>query len=646
MKTDFVIVGNMNVGKSTIFSWLSHTNVQNINIPGITLSVRKGKLKGLSGNIYDTPGIHSIFSSNEDERASRDIFLLPETRDSIKGLILVADAKNLKRSIAIALQYAEYGFPLVFNINMIDELASRGIEIDYSRLSELLGISVCTTIANEGIGVENLKSELENVSPLKKRITYPDKIEEFIALVDKLICQGGISTRIIALLLLTEDQCVDSYINDNCGGIELKQLKQLVKEYQSHVPSSMDIFLEKIYHREAALIVEEVQTVDPPTKNPFIHKLGDWCTQMSTGIPIAMIVVILVYLFVGSFAATFLVDNINSILFENTIIPALDKAVQVIPSEFLRDLLMDPDFGVLPTGVFLALGLVLPVIFCFYIAFGILEDSGYLPRISILMDKVFRKMGLNGKACIPLVMGFSCITMALLTTRMLNSEKEKNISSFLLFLCMPCAPLLAVMLVILDKMPFYTTVVVFGILFAQVLIAGYFANKIIPGMRSSMIMEIPVMRVPKLLSVIQMASKKTYHFMNEAIPIFIMASVAIFLFQRAGGLGMLENSLGPMMNATLGLPEKSIQVFMKTMIRRESGAAELERLADVYTNLQLVVNLIVMTLIAPCINAIIVLFKERGIQVGSIILSTVVIYAILIGSAVNYTCHLFGITFV
>ncbi len=217
MKTDFVIVGNMNVGKSTIFSWLSHTNVQNINIPGITLSVRKGKLKGLSGNIYDTPGIHSIFSSNEDERASRDIFLLPETRDSIKGLILVADAKNLKRSIAIALQYAEYGFPLVFNINMIDELASRGIEIDYSRLSELLGISVCTTIANEGIGVENLKSELENVSPLKKRITYPDKIEEFIALVDKLICQGGISTRIIALLLLTEDQCVDAYINDNCG---------------------------------------------------------------------------------------------------------------------------------------------------------------------------------------------------------------------------------------------------------------------------------------------------------------------------------------------------------------------------------------------------------------------------------------------
>jgi len=646
MKKNFVIVGNMNVGKSTLFQGLTLTNGDSVNIPGTTLRVKGGRIKGSDITLYDTPGIHSIFSANEDERASRDIFLLPAIRENTNGLALVADAKNLKRSIAIALQYAEYGLPMVFNVNMIDEASSRGIDIDYARLSEILGVDVFTTIANEGIGIEKLKSGLKKASVFKKKITYPDEIEEFIALLEKLIATPGqISTRSIALLLLANDPGVESYIKETCGDAQSNQLKQLAKEYGDQAPYSMDIFFENLYHKEAERIVSQVLTVHPPSKNPFIHQFGDWCTQMSTGIPIALMIVAVMYLFVGSFAATFLVDNINTLLFENMLIPALEKLVQFIPMEFLRDMIMDPDFGVLPTGVFLALGLVLPVIFCFYIAFGILEDSGYLPRISILLDKVFKKMGLNGKGVIPLVMGFSCITMALLTTRMLNSEKERNIASFLVFLCMPCAPLLAVMLVILDKMPLYATITVFVTLFAQVLIAGYLANKVLPGIRSSMIMEIPVMRIPKVWNVVKMAAKKSYHFMKEAIPVFIFASIAVFLFQRAGGLEVLEHSLGPWIDTVLGLPEKSIQVFIKTMIRRESGAAELQHLSGAYTNLQLVVNLLVMTLISPCVNAIIVLFKERGMRVGSTIVFTGVVYALIIGSAMNYTCRFFGITF-
>ena len=143
-------------------------------------------------------------------------------------------------------------------------------------------------------------------------------------------------------------------------------------------------------------------------------------------------------------------------------------------------MIIDPDFGILPTGVFLALGLVMPVLFCFYLIFGILESSGYLPRLSILLDKVFRKMGLNGKGVIPLVMGFSCVTMAILTTRLLDKKKEKNIATFLLLLGMPCAPLIAVMFIILDKMPFSATLTIFGIIFTQTFIAGFAANKILP----------------------------------------------------------------------------------------------------------------------------------------------------------------------
>jgi len=254
-------------------------------------------------------------------------------------------------------------------------------------------------------------------------------------------------------------------------------------------------------------------------------------------------------------------------------------------------------------------------------------------------------MGLNGKGVIPLVMGFSCVTMAILTTRLLDTKKEKNIATFLLLLGMPCAPLIAVMLVILDKMPFSATLTIFGIIFAQTFIAGFMANKILPGQGSPLIFEIPPMRLPKPMQVIKSAAHKTYFFIKEAIPIFVYASLFVFLFERIGGLEVAEKLLHPLTNSLMGLPEKSVQVFIKTIIRRESGATELEHLSGIYTNLQLVVNLLIMTFLTPCINAIIVLFKERGKKTAALIIVTVIIYAILMGSLVNHVCLALGITF-
>ncbi|HIJ77819.1 MAG: ferrous iron transporter B [Desulfobulbaceae bacterium] len=644
-KANYIIVGNMNVGKSTLFARMRGAEGISVNIPGSTISVRKGGISGQNGHIYDTPGIHYIFSSNEDERASRDILLSPKLQEEGIGIIMVADAKNLKRSIAIFLQYAEYGLPMIFVVNMIDEAASRGIEIDYHRLSEQLGVELSTTIAREGLGIRELAAKLPAITPRQKRLRYSDQVEKFLDLVCRLLKQAKVSPRAVGLLLLCGDQGVEAYIQRQFGEELLLQLKQLAEEYSQKDPVAFEISLANIYQREASWIAAAAQKVEPPSRHPFILTLGDWCTKLSTGIPIAFTVVALMYLFVGSFGATFLADSINRIIFEGTLIPWINHITASIPSPFIKGMIADPDFGVLPSGIFLALGLVLPVIFCFYLAFGMLEDSGYLPRLSILLDRIFQKMGLNGKGVIPLVMGFSCVTMALLTTRVLNTEKEKNIASFLLFLCMPCAPLIAVMFVVLDKMPISATITVFGMIFLQILIAGYLADKILPGSRSPLLLEIPTMRVPKFYQVIKMASAKTFFFMKEALPVFVYASLAVYMFKWVGGLDLLEQSLGPIIGQVMGLPEKSVQVFIKTMIRRESGAAELEHLSGFYTNLQLVINLLVMTFIAPCLNAIIVLFKERGWLVASIIIGTVIFYAIAVGSIMNYTCHFFGITF-
>jgi ferrous iron transport protein B len=635
----------MNVGKSSLFSWLCATETASMNFPGTTVSLAAGQIKSLNATAYDTPGIYSIFSANEDEKVSRDILLPQESFTPISSILLVADAKNMKRSLAIALQYAEYGLPMLIDVNMIDEAAARGIEIDFEKLSEILGVDICTSIAREGIGVRRILSKLKSPRIAKKLINYPDWVDRFIDIIEKRCKNSEISSRVIGLLLLAGDKSIEKYLVPKYGAQFFKELKNLATDYHKDDAETFRALIVNLYNKKAEQIVKEIQQVEPPRKNPHLVTFGDWCTQLHTGIPIAITVLVLVYLFVGSFGATFLVDTINGTIFEGFLIPWVTKLLEPIPSQFFRDMFVDPDFGILPTGVFLALGLVMPVLFCFYLVFGILESSGYLPRLSILLDKVFRKMGLNGKGVIPLVMGFSCVTMAILTTRLLDTKKEKNIATFLLLLGMPCAPLIAVMLIILDAMPFTATLTVFGIIFVQTFIAGFIANKILPGQGSPLIFEIPPMRLPKPMQVINSAAHKTYFFIKEAVPVFIYASLFVFLFERVGGLEIAEKLLRPVINNLMGLPEKSVQVFIKTIIRREAGAAELDHLRGMYTNLQLVVNLLIMTFLTPCINAILVLFKERGQKTAAIIISTVIIYAILMGSLVNHICLALGITF-
>ncbi len=644
-KSGVAVIGNMNVGKTTLFTKMCGRETKSINIPGNTVSIQAGRIKGTDKDAFDTPGICSIFSHNEDERTSRDIILPQKIDYDIQGILLIADAKHMKRSIAIALQYAEYGLPMLLDINMIDEAASRGIEIDFEKLSEILGVEVCTTIAREGIGIQKVISNLGNMRPANKLIKYPIWIEQYLEIVTKLLNSTEISPRAIGVLLLSGDSGTEEYVETKFGTGMLEQLKDLAEEYRKEEPLSCSIILTNLYNKKAEQIINETQKIKPHTKNPFIVKLGDWCTQLSTGIPIAVTIIYITYLFIGSFGATFLVDTIGSAIFDGFLIPFTAEIISPIPSAFVRDMFIDPDFGILPTGVFLALGLVLPVLFCFYIAFGLLEDSGYLPRLSILLDKLLKKMGLNGKGVIPLVMGFSCVTMAILTTRMLDTEKEKNIATFILLLGMPCAPLLAVMFIILGKMPVSATITVFGLIFIQILFAGFIANKILPGIQTPLLMEIPPMRLPKPIQILKMSASKTYFFMKEAIPVFILASLSVFLFERMGGLAVLERVSEPVISGFMGLPVKSVQVFIKTLIRRESGATEIGHLSSIYDNVQLVVNLLVMTFLSPCVNAIIVLFKERGTKAAIAIMGTVMIYAVLIGSIVNHTCRLFGITF-
>lgn len=639
------IVGNMKTGKSTLFARLCGRDIRSLTLPGNTAAIRCGRIGASDIIAFDTPGILSVFSRNEDERASRALLLTDKAAVDIGGLVVVADAKNMVRSLAIVLQYAELGLPMVLAVNMTDEAAARGIQIDYDKLAARLGIDVVPTVASDGIGANRLRARLATMARARSPVRYHRPVEEYIELLHKLLAPGQISRRALALLLLAGDDAAERYVAEKYGGVMSQQLRDLATELRMEEPLAFAARLAQLYNDHARVIAEEVTRVDPHPKSPWLSRFGDWCTQLSTGIPIAFAVVFAVYLFLGPFAATLLSGAISGVLLEGVLIPWVTQLAEPIGNSFIRALLVDPNFGILPVGLLLPIGAILPVMFCFFVAFVILEDSGYLPRVSVLLNRLLRRIGLNAKAIIPLTMAFSCITMAILTTRALERERERNLAAFLMMLAMPCAPLLVVMMIILERMPATASLVVFGLIFGHIMVAGYLVNLILPGEPALLLMEIPPMRLPRARLIISRATGRTWHFLKEALPIFVLAAFMLFIFERVGGLELFEHALRPVIVGLMGLPEQTVQVFIKTLVRRETGAMELDRLRAGYTNLQLVVTIVAMTFTIPCLNSVVVLFKERGTRAAITIIAAVSVYAVAVAAGFNHLSLWLGITF-
>jgi ferrous iron transport protein B len=562
----------------------------------------------------------------------------------VDSLVQVLDAKNLRRSLVVALQLSEFELPTVFALNMLDMAHARGIEISIDALEERLGAEVLPTVALERRGVGELPALLDKARRPLRSVTFPAPIEDTLGLLCRLLAGATIPARALAILLLAEAPAARRYVTQQFGKGMVDQVDRLVSSLRRDYNRPLDVVLTEIYAATADRIVRQTQRVEQRAPL-FMARVGLWAQQLSTGIPLALAILFAMYLFVGSFGATYLVDLLNNRIFSGILTPIFERIVEPIPSAFVRSALVDAEFGVLTTGLFLAFGIVMPVMICFYLFFGVLEESGYLPRFSVLMHRLMKRIGLNGRGVIPLVMGFSCVTMALLTTRMLDSKKQRLIASLLLTLALPCAPLIAVMLIILARMPWYASAFVFGFILLQTIIVGVLADKLIPGGHAELMLELPPMRTPGLRSILVTTWRRTWAFMKEATPLFLLAAFLVFIFDYVGGLRLLEDATRPLMNGLLGLPESSVRVFMKTIIRRETGAVELDLLRADFSNLQLVVALLTMTLLIPCVNSMVVLFKERGFRVAGGILTGVFVYALLAGGLVNHLCRALGITF-
>jgi ferrous iron transport protein B len=366
-----------------------------------------------------------------------------------------------------------------------------------------------------------------------------------------------------------------------------------------------------------------------------------------TGLPILAVVLYAMYLFVGVFGAQTLVGFLETDVFGRGINPAASWVIaHTIPFALVRDLLVG-EYGLITMGLTYAIAIVLPVVTTFFLLFGFLEDSGYIPRLAIFSDRVFRAMGLNGKAVLPMVLGLGCDTMATMTTRILATPKERLIAILLLALGIPCSAQLATILGILGGVSFAALLTLFGVVLAQMFAVGWLAGRLLPGDRSDFIMELPPIRLPRLRNILTKTRMRVWWYLGEAVPLFLIGTLLLFALDRVHALDLLARAGRPIVTGLLGLPASTAQILMMGFLRRDYGAAGLFHLAQSgqLTGVQAVVALTVMTLFVPCVANFLMIVKERGLRVACALLGVITPIAVLTGGGLNYVLNALGIRF-
>jgi ferrous iron transport protein B len=665
-----LLVGNPNVGKSLLFTRLTNRYVTVSNYPGTTVEMTTATalICGDRRPIIDTPGINSLLPRSEDEIVARDLLL----RQTKIDVMQVGDIANLRRTLLLTLQLSEYEVPFVVALNMADELRSVDDGPDVTALSRAIGVPVVSVSALRGWNIGKLKQEIGRATRATMSVTYPAAIEAGITSIQALL-KSELATRGVALSILAGDATLKPILMERCSTSVLEQLDDLRAVAQRGLARSISVL---ISHCRVAAVDELLGTLRQSSsfrEDGFRERVGRICMHPVYGIPILIGVLGLAYLLVGKIGAGTLVDLMQRQVFERFINPLTIRGIDAIApfphqhaiadgvmtsaysghaitmagriAQTVHDLLVGP-YGVVTMAITYAIAIVLPVVITFFAFFGLLEDSGYLPRLAVILNRGFRKIGLNGKAVLPMVLGLGCDTMATLTTRILDSKKEATIVTLLLALGVPCSAQLGVILAMLAPLGAPATMIWAGVTLLTILLAGWAASRVVPGEPGDFVLEIPPMRVPRLSNIAIKVAARTEWYLKEAVPLFIVGTLLLYVLDATGALKFVQRALGPLIIGGLGLPAEATNAFVIGFLRRDYGAAGLyamQRAGHLAPN-QVVIALTVITLFIPCIANLLVMLKERGARMGWAIAGFIIVYSFGIGALMNAAFRFFGVS--
>lgn len=629
----FALAGNANVGKSVIFNRLTGSNQIIGNWPGKTVERAEGFLShsGFEIRVVDLPGIYSLSTFSMEELVTRKYIAYGKP----DVVIDVVDASVLERNLYFTLQLIEMEIPLVICLNQVDVAERKGIKIDVKKLQGILGVPIVSTIAVKGIRIKELIEKAVDVAlkakegnkPIIHIIKYSDDIEKRITKLTKLIASKKImpeySPRWIAIKLLEDDQEIKRLVASehqdiiHASDILAKELSALYKK-----PCFAVIAMER--YAVANRVAKSVEILNE-SKKTILEKLDHIATHKVFGhiISAGVIVFLLLWTFtVGDLLSTLLSDAFS--FFE---------PVDPIVSGSILSILWNGMFGGFVAGI----TLVIPYVIPFYFVLALIEDSGILTRVAFMMDSFMHKIGLHGKAVIPLILGYGCNVPAIHSCRIMETRRESLLASFTITFA-PCA---ARTIVILGLVATFIGVewalVLYALDILIIFIFGRLAFKALPGPSTGLIMEIHSFRLPSISVVTKQTWTRTKSIIYMVFPIYIIGSALVQALYSLSILNPINSLMAPLVEEWLGLPTIAATLLIFGVIRKEFillmlpaiyGTANLTLFLS---PVQLLTLAIIGMLYLPCLSTMAILVKEYGWKAGVSISLANLISAVIVG---------------
>jgi ferrous iron transport protein B len=628
------LAGNANVGKSVIFNQLTGLHQHIGNWPGKTVERAEGTLhfKGYTIDFVDLPGIYSLSTFSIEELVSRD-YIATEKPDLV---INVIDASILERNLFFTLQLLELETPLLVVINQIDIAKKKGIKIDYEKAEKLLGVPVVPTVAVSGKGVyDTLETAIQIIektrktNPLKPR--YGKEIEERIEKIVESLNNTELKypSRWAAIKLLEEDKEIEAEILKLSRKTVILAEKLRVELEEIHGHSCPTVVSSERYH-VASKISKQIQEITEPLKAPLREKLHTITTHKVLGYPIMLAIIIGVFITIFSFG------DFTSALLSDFFFELKPTVVNILGTGIIGELV----WGGLVEGVVGGITIALPYILPFYFILYLFEDSGYLSRIAFLMDNLMHKIGLHGKAFIPVMLSFGCNVPGCLGCRIMETSRERLLTAFVVTL-VPCAATSVIILGLVGNfVGIEWAITLYGINLVIIFVLGRIAFKVLPGEPTELIMEMNDYKFPHIKTTVKQTWFRLREFIVMAFPLIIAGSFIIKIAEIANLLEPIANILSPITVTWLGLPVVTGIALIFGVLRKELTLIMLATLlgttnfAQVMTPTQMIVFTLVVMLYIPCVATIGALIKEFGWRKAALISILEIALALLLGGIV------------
>lgn len=614
---DIVFIGQPNCGKSTLFNAIAGLKAQTSNFPGTTVKHTHSKVnvEGRILNIIDLPGVYSLNPSDPAEKVS----LTHLFREKPDLIINVVDASVLSRSLELTLELIELEYPMIVALNMMDLAERKGIEINPGRLEELLGIPVIPTIASRGRGIREMLDAVFNClekKALPPRIGWSRDVEEKVEELERQLPE---SLPVVANRRFTTVKMIEAsglFFDKMLGEISppFKRVLDRVRqglESRHNAPAYEVIAAER--HHLALKIFEQSSRVRRRERTGTLDRIDDALTHPILGY------LILLAVFFGFF---FIIFKVGSPL-EELLLNPLDKLRGSLSEALGRGVLFHLADGLLQ-GVGGGAAIVLPYFIPLLFLMSFLEDVGYLARAGFLMDTFMHRIGLHGKSVSPFILGFGCNVPAVVSTRILESRRDRIITS-LLIPFIPCSARTTVILALvafylgpLWALGFYLLNIVLLAVLGRVITLFFKAPS--PGL----ILEIPSLKIPSLKNMLRKTFFQLKSFLKFAWPILVAGSVVLSLLQYLNFDRIINSVLSPLVTKGLGLPRELGVTLVFGFLRKElSLVMMLQALGTSYQNLmaviskeQLVVFTVFVSFFIPCLSTVLILWKEMGRRVA------------------------------